>query len=49
MLHSPQFFLSILFPLQVFLGIALGVHTCSCIFWLCKVLSHPGKLSKVRT
>jgi hypothetical protein len=24
----------------VFCGIALGVHTCSCIFWLSKVLSH---------
>ena len=31
----------ILLLLQVLTGIALGVHTCACIFWLCKVLSHP--------
>lgn len=26
---------------QVLTGIALGVHTCACVFWLCKLLSHP--------
>lgn len=41
MLNSPQYFLLIHFPLQVLTGIGLGVHTCACVFWLCKVLSHP--------
>ena len=29
--------------MKVLVGIALGVHTCSCIYWLCKTLSFSAE------